>query len=141
VVQFIYYHFIRNVISYKFKKNDIFFALVLISSCTESQDLTCVDFKIGTFKAESTNYQMPTLIIKRFEKTQKESADGAETTEPTIKWKSECNFELKYLNSSPEIKEQKINVLILKIEGRKAICTATVEGKPGLILNFELEKQ
>jgi hypothetical protein len=44
---------------------------------------------------------------------------------------------LKYLNSSPEIKEQKINVLILKIEGRKAICTATVEGKPGLILNWK----
>jgi hypothetical protein len=43
---------------------------------------------------------------------------------------------LNYLNQ-----EQKINVVILKIEGQKAICTATVEGEPGVILNFELEKQ
>ena len=53
-----------------------------------------------------------------------------------IEWKSKCNYELIYLNQ-----EQKINVVILKIEGRKAICTATVEGKLGLILNFEMEKQ
>jgi hypothetical protein len=72
---------------------------------------------------------------------QKETTDGFETQEATIEWKSECNFVLTYLNNSPEGKEQKINVVILKIEGRKAICTATVEGKPGLILNFELEKQ
>jgi hypothetical protein len=32
-------------------------------------------------------------------------------------------------------------VVILKIKRRKAICTATVEGVPGLILNFELEKK
>jgi len=105
------------------------------ATSTASQDLTCVDFKIGTFKAESTNYQMPTLIIKRFEKTQKEFANGVLRSEAEIKWKSECNFELNYLNQ-----EQKINVVILKIEGRKAICTATVEGEPGVILNFELEK-
>ena len=47
------------------------FALILLSSCTAPQDLTCVDFKIGTFKGEATNYQMPTLIVERFEKTQK----------------------------------------------------------------------
>ena len=84
------------------------FALILISSCTESPDLTCTDFKIGSFIAESTNYQMPTTIISRFEKTQKESADGFETVEATIEWKSECNFELNYLNSSPEVKGKKL---------------------------------
>jgi hypothetical protein len=111
------------------------FTLVLISSCVQSQDLTCGDFKIGTFKGEATNYKMPTLIVERFEKTQKEFADGVLRSEAKIKWKSECNFELNYLN-----REQKINVVILKIEGRKAICTATIEGEPGVILNFELEK-
>ncbi|MFT5217830.1 MAG: hypothetical protein ACI83H_002971 [Glaciecola sp.] len=112
------------------------FALILLSSCTKSQDLTCVDFKIGTFKGEATNYQMPTLIIERFEKTQKEFDDGVLRSEAKIKWKSECNFELNYLN-----KEQKINVVILKIEGRKAFCAARFEGEPGVIGNFELEKQ
>jgi hypothetical protein len=116
------------------------FALILISSCTESQDLTCSDFKIGTFKGEATNYQMPTTTVSRSKKTQKESADGLETLEATIEWKSECNYELIYLNGAPDIKGQKVSVEILKIEGRKAICTATVEDKPGLILNFELEK-
>ncbi|MFT5217037.1 MAG: hypothetical protein ACI83H_002170, partial [Glaciecola sp.] len=91
-------------------------------------------------KAEGTNYKLHQTII-RSEKRQKETTDGFETQEATIEWKSECNFVLTYLNNSPEGKEQKINVVILKIEGRKAICTATVEGKPGLILNFELEKQ
>jgi len=43
------------------------FALILLSSCTESEYLTCVDFKIGTFKGEATNYQMPTLIVEQFE--------------------------------------------------------------------------
>ena len=112
------------------------FALMMISSCTKSQDLTCTDFKIGTFKAEGINYKLPTTNVSRSEKTQKESADGLATLEATIEWKSECNYELIYLNQ-----EQKINVVILKIEGRKAVCTATVEGKPGLILNFELEKK
>ncbi|PQB06727.1 hypothetical protein BST83_05835 [Polaribacter filamentus] len=117
------------------------FALILISSCTKSKSLTCVDFKIGTFKAESTNYKMPALIIKRFEKTQKETAVGFPTTEATIEWKSECNFELNYLNNSPDVKGEKISVKILKIEGRKAICAGTVGGRSGHILNFELEKQ
>jgi hypothetical protein len=112
------------------------FALMMISSCTKSQDLTCTDFKIGTFKAEGINYKLPTTNVSRSEKTQKESADGLATLEATIEWKSECNYELVYLNQ-----EQKINVVILKIEGRKAVCTATVEGKPGLILNFELEQE
>ena len=109
---------------------------MMIASCTKSQDLTCTDFKIGTFKAEGINYKLPTTNVSRSEKTQKESADGLATLEATIEWKSECNYELVYLNQ-----EQKINVVILKIEGRKAVCTATVEGKPGLILNFELEKE
>ena len=109
---------------------------MMISSCTKSQDLTCTDFKIGTFKAEGINYKLPTTNVSRSEKTQKESADGLATLEATIEWKSECNYELIYLNQ-----EQKINVVILKIEGRKAVCTATVKGKPGLILNFELEKE
>ena len=117
------------------------FALMMISSCTKSQDLTCTDFKIGTFKAEGINYKLPTTNVSRSEKTQKESADGLATLEATIEWKSECNYELIYLNGSPDLKEQKINVVILQIEGRKAICTATVEGKPGLIQNFELEKE
>lgn len=118
-----------------------FFALMLVSSCVKSQNLTCVDFKTGTFKAESINYKMPTTIINRSEKTQKESVEGLETLEAKIEWKSECNFELIYLNGPPEVKGEKINVEIIKIEGQKAICTATVDSKPEVILNFELEKQ
>ena len=115
--------------------------LMLISSSVKSQNLTCVDFKIGTFKAESINYKMPTTIVNRYEKTQKESADGFETLEATIEWSSECNFKLVYLNGNPDVKGKKISVEILKIEGQKAICTGTVVGMPGVILNFELEKQ
>ncbi len=116
------------------------FALLLISSCTESQDLTCVDFKIGIFKAEGINYKLPTTIVSRSEKTQKESADGLETLEATIEWKSECNYELINLNGFPDMEGQKVSVEILKIEGQKAICTATVEGMPEINLNFEMEK-
>jgi hypothetical protein len=116
------------------------FALMLISSCTESQDLTCVDFKIGTFKAEGINYKLPTTNVSRSEKTQKESADGLETLEAKIEWKSECNYELIYLNGSPDMKGQKVSVQILKIKGQKAICAATVESMPGINLNFEMEK-
>ena len=60
------------------------FALILLSSFTKLQDLTCVDFKIGTFKAEGINYKLPTKSVSRSEKTQKESADGLETAEPTM---------------------------------------------------------
>ncbi|ARV05837.1 hypothetical protein BTO04_03595 [Polaribacter sp. SA4-10] len=116
------------------------FTLVLISSCVQSQNLTCVDFKIGTFKAEGINYKLPTTTVSRSKKTQKESADGLETLEATIEWKSECNYELIYLNGSPDMKGQKVSVEIIKIEGQKAICTATVEGMPGINLNFEMEK-
>jgi hypothetical protein len=48
---------------------------------------------------------------------------------------------LIYVNGSPDMKGQKVSVEILKIEGQKAICTATVEGMPGINLNFEMEKQ
>jgi predicted alpha/beta superfamily hydrolase len=104
------------------------------------QNLTCIDFKTGTFKAEGTNYKLHQTII-RSEKRQKETTDGFETQEATIEWKSECNFVLTYLNSSPDGKGRKISVEILKIEGQKAICTATIEDMPGVVLNFELEKQ
>ena len=116
------------------------FALILISSCVKSQNLTCIDFKTGTFKAEGTNYELHSTVI-RSEKTQKEISDGYETQEPTIEWKSECNFQLIYLNSAPDGKVTKVSVEILKIEGQKAICAATIEGEPGLVLNFEMEKQ
>lgn len=32
--------------------------LMMIASCAESKDLTCTDFKIGTFKAEGINYKV-----------------------------------------------------------------------------------
>jgi predicted alpha/beta superfamily hydrolase len=107
----------------------------------KTQNLTCIDFKTGTFKAQGTNYKLPTTIVSRSEKTQKESADGLETLEASIEWTSECNYELIYLNGSLDIKGQKVIIEILQIEGQKAICTATVEGMPGINLNFEMEKQ
>ena len=112
----------------------------MISSFAKSQNLTCVDFKMGTFKIECTNYKLPITTLTRTEKKQKESTDGLKYLEGTIEWKSECNYELIYLNASPEMNGKKVRVEIIKIEGQKAICNSTFEDMPAIVLNFEMEK-
>jgi hypothetical protein len=116
------------------------FILIMISSFAKSQNLTCVDFKIGMFKIECTNYKLPITTLTRTEKNQKESTDGLKELEGTIEWKSECNYELIYLNALPEMNGKKVSVEIIKIEGQKAICSSTFEGMPDFVLNFEMEK-
>lgn len=116
------------------------FLLLLISSFAKSQNLTCIDFKIGKFKIECTNYKLPITILTRTENTQKESTDGLKELEGTIEWKSECKYELMYLNTLPEMNGKKVSVEIIKIEGQKAICSSTFEGMPAIVLNFEMEK-
>lgn len=116
--------------------------LIMISSFAKSQNLNCSDFKIGTFRIKSTNYELPTSTVIRTEKTQKESAVEMEMElEGTIEWKSECSYEFIYTKSvMPEMIGKKISTEIIKIEGRKAICKATFEGMEGFILEFEMEK-
>jgi hypothetical protein len=116
------------------------FALIMISSFAKSQNLNCVDFKIGTYRLEITNYKLPSITVNRSEKIQKESAVGSKELEGTIEWKSECSYELMYINASPEMNGKKVSVEIIKIEGQKAICTSTFEGMPDVVLNFEMEK-
>ncbi|MDI6033834.1 hypothetical protein QLS91_12205 [Flavobacterium sp. LB2P84] len=116
------------------------FILIMISSFAKSQTLTCVDFKIGTFKIECINYKLPIITLTRTEKNQKESTDGLNELEGTVEWKSECNYELIYLNASPEMNGKKVSVEIIKIEGLKAICSSTFEGMPGVVLDFEMVK-
>ena len=114
----------------------------MISSLAKSQNLNCSDFKIGKFKIKSTNYELPTSTVIRTEKTQKES--GVEIKmemEGTIKWKSECSYELIYTeNVPPEMAGKKITTEIIKVEGQKAICKSTCEGLEGFVLEFEMEK-
>ena len=112
----------------------------MISSFAKSQNLNCADFKIGTFKLETTNYKLPSTTVYRSEKIQKESAIDSEDFEGTIEWKSECSYELIYLNASTEMNGKKVSVDIIKIVGKKAICSSTFEGMPGIILEFEMEK-
>ena len=115
--------------------------LLMISSISKSQNLTCSDFKIGTFKMICTNYKLPAWTINRTEKIQKESTEGSDKElEGSIEWKSECIYELIYLNASPEMNGKKVTTEINKIEGRKGFCKSTFEGLPGIILELEIEK-
>ena len=118
------------------------FTLLMISSLVKSQNLSCSDFKIGTFRIECTNIKAPIFTVIRTEKTQKESAVEIKMeVEGAIEWKSECNYELIYIKSaSPEMIGEKLSAEIIKIEGRKAICKATGEVLKGFILEFEIEK-
>ncbi|WJS96505.1 hypothetical protein NYQ10_08585 [Flavobacterium johnsoniae] len=116
------------------------FTFIMIASFAKSQNLKCVDFKTGTFKIECTNYKLPITTLTRTEKIQKESNADLKDLEGTIKWISECNYELIYLNASPEMNGKKVSVEIIKIEGKKAICKSTLESLPDIVLNFEMEK-
>ena len=112
----------------------------MISSFAKSQNLTCADFKIGKFKIECTNYKLPITTLTRTEKNQKESTDGLKELQGTIEWKSECNYELIYLNASPEMNGKKVSVEIIKIEGKNAICSSTFEDMPTIVVYFDMEK-
>lgn len=116
------------------------FLFIMISGFADSQNLSCADFKIGKFKLEVTNYKLPVLTVYRSEKIQKESAVGEKDLEGTIEWKSECSYELIYLNTRPEMNGRKVSVEIIKIEGETAICRSTCEGMDGFVLEFEMEK-
>ncbi len=113
----------------------------MISSFVQAQDLSCSDFKVGTFRMNCPNHDLPVYTIERTEKLQKERyADSEKEVEGFIEWKSECNYELTYLNAPPEMNGKKINTVITKIEGNKAFCSSTFEGLPGIILECEIEK-
>jgi hypothetical protein len=113
----------------------------MISSVAKSQNLDCSDFKIGKFKLETTNYNLPVSNVIRTEKIQKESSAESETElEGRIEWISDCSYELIYTTGSIEMKGKKVSVEIEKIEGKKAICKSTCEGFPGIVLEFEMEK-
>nr|WP_315163852.1 hypothetical protein [uncultured Flavobacterium sp.] len=116
------------------------FTLLMISNFAKSQDLKCADFKIGTFKIETTNYKLPISKVIRTENVQKESSENSKELEGKIEWKTECVYELVYLNASPEMNGKKVTVEIIKVQGTKAICTSTFEGMPGFMLNFEMVK-
>jgi hypothetical protein len=115
-------------------------ALTMLSGSAKSQQINCGDFKIGSFKLEITNYNLPSTIVYRNEKIQKESSDGADDLEGTIEWKSDCSYELRYLNGPPEMIDKAIFVEIISFEGQKAICTSTFEDLPGVVLEFKMEK-
>lgn len=112
----------------------------MISTFAKSQNLNCVDFKIGTFKLEITNYKLPSITVYRSERNQKETSEGLKELDGLVEWKSECSYELVYLNASPEMNGKKVSVEIIKIVGQKAICNSTFESMPGIVLEFEMEK-
>ena len=112
----------------------------MISSFAKSQNLTFVDFKTGTFKIKCTNYKLPITTLTRTKKNKKESTYGLKELEGTIEWKSECSYQLIYLNASPEMNGKKVGVEIIKIDGQKAVCSSTFKGMPAIVLNFEMEK-
>jgi len=115
--------------------------LLMISSFVKSQNLKCTDFKVGTFKLDCTNYKFPTSIASRTEKLQKESTVGSKRElQGTIKWKSECMYELIYINDVPEINGKKVSIEIVNIEGNKAFCKSTIDGLPNIVVEFRMEK-
>jgi hypothetical protein len=115
-------------------------ALFFISGYSYSQNLKCGDFKTGKFKIEITNYDLPSVTVIRTEKIQKEIADGSKDLEGSIVWKSECNYDLTYLNGPAEMNGKIVSVEIIKIEGEKAICKSTFEDMPGIVLEFIMQK-
>ena len=112
----------------------------MVSNYVNSQSLKCSDFQTGKFKLKVTNFNLPSITVIRTEKIQKETADGSKDMEGSIVWKSDCNYDLTYLNATPEMNGKTVRVEILKIEGQKAICKSTFEDMPGIVLEFEMEK-
>lgn len=119
-----------------------FLLVLFITSFVNAQNLSCSDFKMGTFKIECTNVKAPVFTVIRTEKIQKESSiEFNMELEGSIEWISECKYELIYTKShSAEFLGEKIIAEIIKIEGRKAICKATGEILNDFVMEFIMEK-
>ena len=102
-----------------------------------STEKNCSYFKTGRFRYKNSNYSG--WIVTRKNNIQIESNKTLNlTVEGTVKWKSECEYELTYTKAqSKNLIGKKVFVKITNIKGSTIMCNSICEGKE---LNLEMEK-
>ena len=104
--------------------------LSLIFSCSflKAQNLTCKDFKIGTFRFVDEMFK--NTYITRTDASQKEVDEKLnQEIEGNIEWKSDCSYELTYTKvPANEMLGKKVFVDITRIDGKIATCKCTLDG-------------
>lgn len=123
-------------------KKNVFILLLLVlmfSSCSQ-EDLTCKDFKEGTFSMTLDQLGINSSTITRKNNRQVEKVDGS-VFYALLDWIDECSYIVKYDESKTEkkildyVKEQNDNkgivVSKLKIEGKCFYFKAVYSPKEG----------
>jgi hypothetical protein len=110
------------------------FFLLLATCSAIGQDLTCADFKEGSFVIPGKDGQPNALEIIREVNTQMEIKGDGETDFVNLEWIDDCTYRLTYEEGEAETDEQKrfindnngIVVTKIKIEGRCMTYKATI---------------
>lgn len=111
-------------------------SLMFVCSFLKAQNLTCKDFKIGTFRFLDKMFE--NTYISRTDTFQKEVDEKLnEEVEGNVEWKSDCSYELTYTKvTATEMLGKKVLVDITRIDGKIATCKCTLDG-----FSFELKME
>jgi hypothetical protein len=116
----------------------LYFTILFISShALFAQEKKCTDFKTGKFRYKDSN--LKDWIIIRNDTLQIETNKFANIeAQGSIKWKSDCEYELVYTKSSfKEFIGKKISSNISNIQNEEFLCRSNLDGQ---IMNFEMVK-
>lgn len=83
--------------------------LIVLNSC--AQDLTCADFKEGTFYIPSDTLVDKSSTLTRKGNSQVENRDGIEGCHPKhilLEWIDDCSYRAKYDSSKMQLDKKKI---------------------------------
>ncbi|RZK07572.1 MAG: hypothetical protein EOO46_14645 [Flavobacterium sp.] len=118
-------------------KKIIFGLFITLSSLMYSQEKHCSDFKIGNFIYKDAPYTGWTVV--RGDSLQVESNKSLNWhVEGTVKWISECKYELTYTKAvSDDLIGKTVYVEIVEIKENEIICRSTLDG---VQFDFRMEK-
>lgn len=105
--------------------------IFLLSISTYSQSKECSNFKVGNFRYSHPDYSKYKVIRTESLQIETDTITGFEL-KGTIKWLSDCEYELVYSEISDSkfnaIIGQKVKALITNIEGNKIMCKSECMG-------------
>jgi len=107
------------------------FLIFIISISTYSQNKECSNFKVGNFRYSHPEYSKYKVVRTENLQIETDTITGFKV-KGTIKWISDCEYELIYSEISDSrfnaIIGQKVTAFITNIDGNKIICKSECMG-------------
>lgn len=111
----------------------VLFLLIAFTNVQGQQNNACRIFHTGTFRYDSENPELKNTVIVRQRTRQEEIDPDGKKLVLRIRWKSDCEYQMKFLKSSTmesPLIGKTMRVKIIAIEGNRYQYAVQMEGLP-----------